>query len=658
MVSSLLLSPQKSSSSLHGRTRSLRDGLSAISESLSRSTSSRPIETKIKVIKSPPSSVQSVPVRPPRKVKSTSHLKTSTPQQPGEEKQVLSTQQSLPERSEHSFRLYPKIVSFEKPISTPGELPAGVEIARTVKGNENGPFKAKLSETSLSYRPTRRTSSHIAKQKIREGSNAWQSAKHQLRRSVVSTANTKKPLPPPPGFFSDPLVPMPVQNIHTTGPSIGHRRKPSPPLLTAIPELPSEFGTALRAPVLVELPGNCLQSYFPTQIAELECPPSPVPSESRNAPSRPVTPTTTTNAFEEIYLSFAQFSQPLTTEVELPLTPPDTPESPQCITDLNLPDWDAFSSAGIAPKIVKEPDQSWLSLSPPSSCSSSVYSMDLDDPAKTEAENNDIYNEVLDLATGAAVASASPETLLSLPQEVLLKIFMHLPTTSSISTFSRVAKPLHKVYTSYENIILSKPISHHSPALHALAASLVLPYPRAIKHCIMVAHQIRHLIRTRCNFFPDTPNTEVAIYNIWHFSQIFLSSPSTPSTQASWLRSQCFSPLTLREMLEVYQSIGVLLCPLTTEVGAAVKAGAVADLGPDMEAEMEEALELWVMGLQTLPLDLVLPVIAIEEHATTERWDAVVRLGLVESTRGRDGRSFFRTAFGEVMADEMMKNRI
>ncbi|KAI5847534.1 hypothetical protein BZA05DRAFT_405140 [Tricharina praecox] len=264
-------------------------------------------------------------------------------------------------------------------------------------------------------------------------------------------------------------------------------------------------------------------------------------------------------------------------------------------------------------------------------------------------------------------------TLLSLPAEILVRIFSGLPSASEIVSFSLTSPHLHRIFTENATSIISSAVGTTSPALRTLLSTPKLhptsfkEYSHAITTSIETASMLKSAIRARCKNFlskhlleasaSDEKAFDDAIFHVWAFSLHFSEALSNVAGQISWLKSRRLGMQQLRDLLEVYQCIGVLLCPLTTDLSLAVKAGVVPELGKHCVLEMEEGVELWVVYLQTLDLETLRPVIEAEEEDEAGRWDAIVRQGLwrwhmaEHPARKTALRRFLKAAVGQVYAE-------
>lgn len=277
-----------------------------------------------------------------------------------------------------------------------------------------------------------------------------------------------------------------------------------------------------------------------------------------------------------------------------------------------------------------------------------------------------------------------PKTLLSLPNALLASIFQALDNHTDVYSLAATNSHMHDILTCYKlDILISatpKPLatllaasssslsSSYTPSLSLSENSIydsISSYFAAIRYHTAICQRIKSLIRTHCRFFlskhlltPSSPSDEIAfdgaLHHLWAFSLIFNSSKrlstSTDdvSAQSHWLRQLNLSMRQLKDILEVYQCIGVLLCPLTEDLRAAVQAG-VIDVLP-VRADMETALELWVMQLQTLELGKIVRVLemADEKFSGEDRWSEVQSSGLAGITAGENRRMWLKCAVGEV----------
>jgi hypothetical protein len=346
----------------------------------------------------------------------------------------------------------------------------------------------------------------------------------------------------------------------------------------------------------------------------------------------------------------------------MPPSPPTTPNrtSTDSLSWLSLELAISDGDGGILEPKVEELWRPFLTFSPPSPPFDCVFPV-------PELRNKET---VAEKEAEQRARSKQAQTLLTLPPEILIQIFSLLPTLYDISTLAFSNSSLYNLFTANAMTILTTSV-RKSPALHDLLAVWGLypnftDYAAAINQCTDTAASIKSCIRSQCKNFlsqhllsPQTPGQENAfddaIFNVWSFCARFARTPGETEEQVSWLESRALGMPELRDMLEVYACLGVLLSPLTTDLSRAVKAGIIEELGVGQQAEIEtrEGLDLWIIHLQMQDMELIRPVFEVGEEDEAGRWDAVVKNGLAEWSRDDDNalKLFLKGAVGRVYAE-------
>jgi hypothetical protein len=338
-------------------------------------------------------------------------------------------------------------------------------------------------------------------------------------------------------------------------------------------------------------------------------------------------------------------------QFQLPPSPPDTPTRRDSLQWLSLEIARVDGSFPYSPPEELQ-EQPFIDFSPPTSpfeCEFPEFKF----PGEEEEEEQ-----------------AEP-TLLRLPDSVLVNIFAQLPSEEAVAALSLTHSSLHRIFTENTTKIITRVASRElSPALrHLISTYNNLTYPSfaayesTLQQICLITSTIKSAIRQRCaNFLSkhllsphnddddDAAAFDSALLHMWTFSLHFSHLPSDTAAQISYLKSLHLSLQQLKDLLEIYQCIGVLLCPLTTNLELAVNAG-VAE-----RESCEEDAELWVVWLQTQELSTLWPVLVAREEDEAARWDAVVQRGLWEwdrsGNRGRGRRKglrlYLKGAVGEV----------
>jgi hypothetical protein len=257
-------------------------------------------------------------------------------------------------------------------------------------------------------------------------------------------------------------------------------------------------------------------------------------------------------------------------------------------------------------------------------------------------------------------------TLLILPDAVLVNIFSHLPSAEAVTSLSHTHSHLHRIFTENTTEIITRVSSRElSPALYHLISTYNMTYDTfaaylaTLEHIGTIVSTIKSAIRQRCSNFlskhllHSDGAFDSALLNMWSFSLHFSERIGDTPGQVAWLKSRHLDVQQLKDLLEIYQCIGVLLCPLTTDLELAVNAG-VAE-----RENCEDDAELWVVWLQTRELVTLWPVLVAEEEDEAARWDAVVQAGLWEwdrsgnrqRTRRNCLRLYLKAAVGEVFKE-------
>ncbi|KAA8900480.1 hypothetical protein FN846DRAFT_892095 [Sphaerosporella brunnea] len=404
--------------------------------------------------------------------------------------------------------------------------------------------------------------------------------------------------------FLDPRA-MLASRASTFPESEGHRRARSVDANKPLPPLP-HHQRRVSAPALGNLDTSC-GTYQDRAVSTETTPPSS-PAESFSVPERYPSP-----------------------PFRLPPSPPVTPHSPvRGMSQDSLP-WLSLELAtpdgdGSTTPNEKQP---FIDFSPPTSPFECEFP-EFFPPGETRSSIMEMYSRVL----------------LSLPEEVLFNIFVHLPTATEVTSLALAHPKLYRIFKANSAEIVSNvanrrlyPALRHLLSAYGITHSSFSTYEATLKHFCTTTTSIKAAIRKRCsNFlskhlltpmsFHDDEAFDEAILNVWGFSVLFSSRIGEKEAQVAWLKSRNFSIQELKDLLEVYQCIGVLLGPLTSDISLAVKAGVVEELGEGRQLETEEAVELWAVWLQTLDLQTLRPVIEVPEEDEAGRWDAIVRAGL------------------------------
>ncbi|TGZ81725.1 hypothetical protein EX30DRAFT_340590 [Ascodesmis nigricans] len=510
-------------------------------------------------------------------------------------------------------------------------------------------------------------------------------------RQGLSAEINKKPLPPlPPSMRgTSPQRPSragtrsttPIQQMQTVVPAItveetGPR-----------PETPVSINQNL--PVELPVPDQLIDSPSINGPAELE---TPEPEYHVHATSRPDC------ALCEQQDQFWGFG--LGIGLDLPLTPPATPPSPPAEVEREQPKL-RFSMLKKMPQESRD-ITSWLALSPPISAGSSGFEDSFydDDVEPDSAMSEFDYRastvrfeqaQQLSFTSGRAALSAprprTARTLLNLPTPILANVFKSLDNHTDVYSLAATHSHFYDLLTMYKFDIL---VATTPPALATILAnsSSTVPflppgqsiydslqyYTAALRHHLQTCTTTKSLIREHCQNFlskrllhPPTPADDadftIALYNLWAFSLDFPTCrrnsawEADVAAQAQWLRRQKLTLQQLKDVLEVYECIGALLCPLTDDLRAAVQAD-VIEVQP-VRADMESALELWVLQLQTLELGRIISVLEMagDAYSTEERWTEVKKRGLAQVRVGDNRRMWLKCAVGEVAKELQMLER-
>lgn len=271
-----------------------------------------------------------------------------------------------------------------------------------------------------------------------------------------------------------------------------------------------------------------------------------------------------------------------------PPTPPEFPES------LDTP-------LAIAISTEADRNTSWLSMSPGSD-SSSIYTMaekDFDAASVYNADDGDTVS-IQALERERKSTPVPSCTLLTLPQPVIFQIFAYLPDSTSLLALSRTHPTLSGTFNLSPLAYLYDlaPPSLRS-LLHLLHPSPdASTYLRASRTLTASAISLRDLMRTRCHPFltpilqspaGDQPFLD-ALHTITAFKHTFPSpTPTNIPAETNWLLQRNLSKDALRHILEVFQCVGMLLCPLAAQGGRAEAAGVNSG---DLEGWIE-----WLCGM-------------------------------------------------------------
>ncbi|KAF8545166.1 hypothetical protein BDD12DRAFT_812239 [Trichophaea hybrida] len=439
--------------------------------------------------------------------------------------------------------------------------------------------------------------------------------------------------PPPPPTCPQPAIrrsSAPAQ----TGTYAGYRRTVSMNTKKPLPPLPAQPCNIVASEQEAEVPYSMVSRKHNPETPPLS------PAESFSIPER--------FAPEGI----ERFPIPPS---RMPPSPPTTPNrtSADTLSWLSLELAIQDGEGGIVEPRVEEPWRPFLVFSPPTSPFSCVF-----------PENLRIKETA---ASKQSASSSQTQPLLNLPTEILIQIFSLLPTLHDMLTFAFSNSSLYNLFIANAMSILTTFV-RRSPALHDLLTfwgvyQNFTDYASAINQCLDTAGVIKSCIRSRCKNFlsqhllssqsahQDHAFTS-AIFNVWSFCARFSRTPGETDEQVSWLKSRDLGMPELRDMLEVYACLGVLLTPLTSDLSLAVKAGVVEDLGAGRKTEMEEGMDLWVVHLQMQDMEVIRRVIEVGEEDEAGRWDAVVKNRLAKWSRDDNAlRLFLKDAVGKVYAE-------
>ncbi|KAF8251659.1 hypothetical protein K440DRAFT_658723 [Wilcoxina mikolae CBS 423.85] len=466
------------------------------------------------------------------------------------------------------------------------------------------------------------------------------------------------------GYSEIPQRPTVLPKIEISPPDNTPIREPPPP---ACPQssirrssAPAQIGTyaGYRRTVSMNTkkplpPLPVQQSNFVVSELEAEVPNSMVPRK-HNPETPPLSPAESFSIPERFPPGgIERFPTPPS---RMPPSPPTTPNrtSADSLSWLSLELAIQDGEGGILESRVEEPWRPFLAFSPPTSPFSCVFPEDLHNKATAASEQS--------------ASSPQTQTLLTLPPEILIQIFSLLPTLHDMSTLAFSNSSLYNLFTANAMSIFTTSV-RRSPALHDLLTfwgvyQNFIDYASAINQCLDTAGVIKSCIRSRCKNFlsqhllsPQSAHQDhafsSAIFNVWGFCARFSRTPGETGEQVSWLKSRGLGMPELRDMLEVYACLGVLLGPLTSDLSLAVKAGVVEDLGVGRKTEMEEGMDLWVVYLQMQDMEVIRPIIEVGEEDEAGRWDAVVKNRLAEWSRDDDNalRLFLKGAVGKVYAE-------
>ncbi|KAI5810792.1 hypothetical protein BZA77DRAFT_254234, partial [Pyronema omphalodes] len=242
-------------------------------------------------------------------------------------------------------------------------------------------------------------------------------------------------------------------------------------------------------------------------------------------------------------------------------------------------------------------------------------------------------------------APTTPTNLLSLPEEILVRIFTHLPSLPTVSCLAATHTHLRGIYITHALPIALSVLATSTPSLSrllSLAPTSDAPTYLATAECAsLTTDRIVTRIQESCPTLPvhilsSSTVLKSALYNIWNYNLLFNHHPPASSVAAEYWAWQ-LSEQELEDMLAVHTALGMLLEPLKSDPLIAVRAG-VLETGK--EWWMQEQLEKWCTWLCGRDLAVLEKVLSVEKEDECGRWDAVIRMGLTrwegmeEVTRG------------------------
>lgn len=186
--------------------------------------------------------------------------------------------------------------------------------------------------------------------------------------------------------------------------------------------------------------------------------------------------------------------------------------------------------------------------------------------------------------------------------DILIHIFSHLDSLSSMESLSLAHPRFHTILVSNKLFIL-RGIVHNISAPAFDLVELLKPkraytaksYMESYASSLDIVHTIKALIQTRCRFFLNSGKMDFlndgaerafdnALYNIWAFCTIFRDRRESAERQMEWLRN--FNSSELFDILEIWQCLGVLLRPLADSPELARKHGIIQGRPPPNDSEV------------------------------------------------------------------------
>lgn len=186
---------------------------------------------------------------------------------------------------------------------------------------------------------------------------------------------------------------------------------------------------------------------------------------------------------------------------------------------------------------------------------------------------------------------SSNSPFLNAPDDILIQIFHHLDSLSSMEALSLANPRFHRVFAQNKLFILRGIVSNISASASCLVELLkpneaytAKSYSENYAFSLEVVHTIKSLIQSRCRFFLASGKLDFlndraekafddALYNIWIFCTLFRDRMGDLEEQMQWLRK--FKSTELLDMLEIWQCLGVLLRPLAESPNLARKHGII-----------------------------------------------------------------------------------
>lgn len=215
------------------------------------------------------------------------------------------------------------------------------------------------------------------------------------------------------------------------------------------------------------------------------------------------------------------------------------------------------------------------------------------DPEKSLSANECEYQSPTRAPPCPPITNRSPlvSPFLNASDDILIHIFSHLDSPSSMESLGLANSRFHAVLTRNKLFILRGIVNNTSPSAYCLVDFLNPGEPVSAKSysenyafSLEIVHAIKSLIQSRCRFFLTSDKMDFhndraekafddALYNIWTFCTLFRDQVERVEKQMRWLRK--FSSMELLDILEIWQCLGVLLRPLIESPELARKHGVI-----------------------------------------------------------------------------------